>query len=191
MWRRSCAHGHETVVNAWHERPSRLQTDGYDAVVIKQPEGRDWCAVTSETLHVGDAHDWAVQPNCGAVTVFSGTVRDHAEGRDDVVALTYEAYEERTVESFQEICDELRRRWPDVERVVMWHRLGRLTLSEVSVVVAVSSPHRPVAFEAARFGIDALKVSAPIWKREEWSDGADWGTGASPLQRAHEVEGGG
>ncbi|MEC8731388.1 MAG: molybdenum cofactor biosynthesis protein MoaE [Actinomycetota bacterium] len=110
-------------------------------------------------------------------------MRDHADGRDDVVALTYEAYEEKTIDSFAAIADELRNRWPDVGRVLIWHRIGRLELCEVSVIVAVSSPHRPVAFEAARFAIDALKVSSPIWKHEEWSEGSDWGTGASPIER--------
>ena len=151
---------------------------------VQAPErDNNWFGVTSAELVAGVAHDWCIQPECGAVTLFSGTVRDHAEGRDDVVALTYEAYEEKTIDSFAEIAIELRTRWPDVGRVVMWHRIGRLELCEVSVIVAVSSPHRPVAFEAARFAIDALKVSAPIWKHEEWSDGADWGTGASPIER--------
>ena len=78
-------------------------------------------------------------------------------------------------------------RWTDVGRVAIWHRIGRLELTEVSVIVAVSSPHRPVAFEAARFAIDALKVSAPIWKHEEWSEGADWGTGASLIEDPRNV----
>jgi len=155
---------------------------------VQAPEGdNNWFEVTSAVLTAGAAHDWCVQPECGAVTLFSGTVRDHADGRDDVVALTYEAYEEKTIDSFTAIATELRTRWPDVGRVVIWHRIGRLELCEVSVIVAVSSPHRPVAFEAARFAIDALKVSAPIWKHEEWSDGSDWGTGASPIARPQDV----
>ena len=63
-----------------------------------------------------------------------------------------------------------------VGRIVLWHRIGELALGESSVVVAVSSPHRPEAFEAARFGIDALKATAPIWKKETWEGraGASW-----------------
>ena len=64
--------------------------------------------------------------------------------------------------------------WPDLSRVVLAHRTGALELGESSVVVAVSSPHRPEAFEAARFGIDTLKATMPIWKREVWKDGEDW-----------------
>jgi molybdopterin synthase catalytic subunit len=62
--------------------------------------------------------------------------------------------------------------------VALLHRVGRLDLMESSVVACVSAPHRPEAFEAARYAIDALKASAPIWKHEVWADGADWGTGA-------------
>ena len=96
----------------------------------------NWFDVTSAVLNAGVAHDWAVTPECGAITLFSGTVRDHADGRDDVVALTYEAYEEKAIDSFAAIADELRNRWPDVGRVLIWHRIGRLELCEVSVIVA-------------------------------------------------------
>ena len=140
--------------------------------------GDDWFAVTDAELPVADAYEWAVRPDCGAVVLFSGTVRDHAEGRDDVEHLTYEAYEEQVVPAFEKIVAELRRRWPTTGRVVMHHRTGRLELGESSVVVVVSSPHRPEAFEAGRYAIDALKESAPIWKHEVWADGSDWGTGA-------------
>lgn len=137
-------------------------------------------------MPIAAAYEWCVQPECGAVVLFSGTVRDHAvasdgTARSDVSSLTFEAYEEQVVPAFARIADELRHRWPTVGRVVILHRTGRLELSESSVVVAVSSPHRPEAFEAARFAIDALKASAPIWKHEVWATGSDWGTGAHAL----------
>lgn len=136
----------------------------------------------SEELSIGEAYDWAVQPTCGAVVVFSGTVRDHAEEagvrRDGVTHLVYEAYDEQVLPRFAAIVNEMRARWTDLGRVVLWHRVGRLELGESSVVVAVSSPHRPDAFTAARFAIDAVKSAAPIWKLEEWSGGRDWGTGS-------------
>ena len=136
------------------------------------------CELVHDRLDVGAVHDWAVAPSCGAVVAFSGTVRDHADGRDDVTALTYEAYEERVVPVLETIAAEMRRRWPDVARIALLHRVGRLGLGESSVLVVVSAGHRPAAFDAARYGIDALKASAPIWKREHWRDGDDWGTGA-------------
>jgi len=80
-----------------------------------------------------------------------------------------------------EIIAAARRQWPAIARVAMLHRVGRLSLLESSVLVVVSSPHRPEAFEAGRFCIDALKVAVPIWKQEEWSEGTDWGTGAHDI----------
>ena len=93
--------------------------------------------------------------------------------------LTYEAYEEEAVAKLAAVADEARRRWPVVDRVALLHRIGDLELSEASVAVVVSSPHRPEAFEAARFCIDTLKETVPIWKREHWEGGSDWATRAS------------
>lgn len=141
-----------------------------------QPTGDRWRALTANELPIGDIYQWAVRPDCGAVVLFSGTVRDHADGRDDVSSLDYEAYAEAVIPAFDKIIDEVHQRFPNVKRVAILHRTGRILLSESSVVVAVSSAHRPTAFEAARFAIDALKESVPIWKKENWSDGSDWGT---------------
>ena len=68
-----------------------------------------------------------------------------------------------------------------IERLALLHRVGDLALSEASVAVVASSPHRPEAFEAARFCIDTLKETVPIWKREHWEGGSDWG------QCAHDI----
>ena len=142
----------------------------------------NWFGLTNHSLPIGTVYEWAVRPNCGAVVLFSGTTRDHADGRDGVQHLTYEAYEEHVVSRFAEIGVELRRRWPTAGRVAILHRVGRVDIGESSVVVVVSSPHRPAAFDAARFAIDALKESAPIWKYEVWADGEDWGTRAADLR---------
>ncbi len=151
------------------------------------PFGDRWVALTTNALAVGEIYDWAVLARCGAVVVFSGTVRDHAEGRSGVSQLTYEAYEDQAIARLHAIIDELLVRWPSVGRVAMLHRTGCLELRESSVVVAVSAAHRPEAFEAARFGIDALKASVPIWKHEVWETGSDWGTGAQPAILADAV----
>lgn len=155
---------------------------------VLAPDTEDsWLALTDAELPVAAAYDWCVRPDCGAVVLFSGTVRDHAldDGgvmRDDVQHLEYEAYDEQVLPVFERITDEVRSRWPSTGRVVIWHRTGRLGLGESSVVVAASAPHRPVAFEAARYAIDAVKASAPIWKRETWATSTGvtsaWGTNA-------------
>ena len=143
--------------------------------------GEDWLALTTEPLPVGAAHDWVVRPDCGGVVLFSGTVRDHAEGRPGVTTLDYEAYEEKVVPRLAAIAAEARTRWPSVGRVALLHRTGPLAVTEVSVIVAVSATHRADAFDAARFGIDTLKETVPIWKREVWAGGESWGTGAQDV----------
>ncbi|MCB1249161.1 MAG: molybdenum cofactor biosynthesis protein MoaE [Acidimicrobiales bacterium] len=151
-------------------------------MLLAAPESGDrWIALSDAPLPVGAVHDWAVRPECGAVVVFTGTARDHAPGRPGVESLEYEAYETAAIERLDAVATEVRRRWPSAGRVALLHRTGVLAVGEAAVVVAVSAPHRPEAFEAARFGIDALKASVPIWKRETWADGASWGLEAQHL----------
>jgi molybdopterin synthase catalytic subunit len=90
-----------------------------------------------------------------------------------VTKLVYEAYAEQVEPRLTAIVEEARRRWP-VGRMALLHRVGELELGESSVIVVVSSAHRGEAFEAARFGIDTLKATVPIWKRETWDGGEDW-----------------
>lgn len=142
--------------------------------MVTPPSGRDWISLTSHPLPVDAATAWATTPACGAVVSFLGVVREQSEGRDGVRGLTYEAYEEEATCRFAEIAAEARQRWPDVERLALLHRVGDLALSETSVVVVASAPHRDEAFEAARFCIDTLKETAPIWKQEHWDGGSDW-----------------
>jgi len=150
--------------------------------------GNTWVALTAEKLEPGLLYEWAVHPSCGAIVLFSGTVRDHAEGRSDVRSLTYEAYESQVLPRFETVIAEARAQWPDIVKVAVHHRIGNLKLGESSVVVVVSSPHRPEAFEAARFLIDVLKASIPSWKKEHWAEGEDWGTNAHELVNIDECK---
>ena len=143
--------------------------------LVAPGEGDDWVALAAAPLPVAAAASWVVLPDCGATVTFTGTARDHAEGRPDVHRLEYEAYEEVAVARMGALVAELRRRWPVLGRVALLHRTGVVELGEAAVVVAVSSPHRAEAFEAARFGIDELKRTVPIWKREAWAGGESWG----------------
>ncbi len=140
-----------------------------------------WIALTREPLLVAEATAWATTPGSGAVVTFLGVVRDHADGRDDVTGLSYEAYEEEAVGRLAAVATGARDRWPEAERIALVHRLGDLELSEASVLVVVSAPHRGVAFDAARFCIDTLKETVPIWKREHWSGGSEWSEAARPV----------
>jgi molybdopterin synthase catalytic subunit len=115
----------------------------------------------------------------GAVVTFDGVVRDNTKGRR-VTSLQYEAYEPMAVKEIRRIGDEIRERWPDVERVGVIHRFGPMQISESSVVIVITSPHRRVAFEACRYAIDRLKQTVPIWKKEIFEDGEEWVEGQSP-----------
>ncbi len=152
-----------------------------DAVLPAPASGDDWIALSSAELPAVEAARWVIRPDCGAVVTFTGTARDHAPGRPDVHRLEYEAYEEPAVRRLQEIADEVRRRWPAVGRVVLLHRVGVVDLGSAAVVVGVSAPHRGDAFDAARFAIDELKSTVPIWKRESWAGGESWGLEAQHL----------
>jgi len=156
--------------------------------VIEPTAAPDWIALTVDPLPVAEATRWATTAGSGAVVAFSGVVRDHSEGRAGVTGLTYEAYEEEAVRRLGEVAAETRLRWPVVERLALLHRTGDLVLSETSVVVVVSAPHRAEAFEAARFAIDSLKETVPIWKREHWAEGSDWaecGHSLRPVRERH------
>lgn len=148
----------------------------------------DWVALTGSELSLERAADWVARPDCGAIVVFSGTVRDHAEGRPGVTELEYEAYASQVEPRLAAIAAEARRQWPGVGRLALWHRTGTLRVGESSVVVAASAGHRGDAFEAARYCIDTLKSSVPIWKRERWDGGDGWGLDAHDiLEVGHEV----
>lgn len=130
-------------------------------------------ALRTAPLDVAAAHAFVADASSGASVVFTGTVRDHAEGRD-VAGLTYEAYEELAGKRLAALADEIAAR-SRVRAVWMEHRLGDLAIGEPSVVVAVSAGHRPEAFDCCREGIDRLKAEIPIWKQEHWkAGGAHW-----------------
>jgi molybdopterin synthase catalytic subunit len=153
--------------------------------------GREPSAAETQTTHIALTRDviavdalvtWATTAASGAVVSFLGVVRDHAEGREGVRGMTYEAYEEQAARALRDVADAARARFPEIERVAIVHRIGELALSETSVAVVVSSPHRADAFDAARFCIDTLKQSVPIWKQEHWTGGSDWAVADHPIE---------
>lgn len=153
---------------------------------VAPPNDRDvWLGISAHPLSGEAATSWAITPDAGAVVSFIGVARDHSIDRDGVTALAYEAYEDQVLRVFEELVDEARTRWVEIKRVAILHRIGILSVGEAAVVVVVSSPHRDAAFEAARFCIDRLKVTAPIWKREDWSGGSDWGLDAEAIQSSN------
>lgn len=131
----------------------------------------DHFAITFAPLSLSEIYEIADDPANGAIVVMSGTVRHQTDGKP-VVALEYQAYEPMVLQVFGAIAAEIRKKWNDVNRVVIHHRTGRLQVGEISVLVAVGCPHRTEAFEACKYAIDTLKHNAPIWKKEHWADGS-------------------
>jgi len=111
----------------------------------------------------------------GAVCVFDGIVRDNTRGRETLY-LDYEAYREMALEKMRVLADEAVEKF-GVRDVALVHRLGRLYVGETSVLIVVASAHRGAGFDACRWLIDTLKKTVPIWKKEQFVDGAIWADG--------------
>ena len=133
-----------------------------------------WVALATTPLDPEAVRRWVGDPSCGALVVFTGTVRDHAPERSGVTALRYEAYESQVEPRLAACVDRVRDKVPDVVKVAAVHRIGELVVGDDAVVVAVSSPHRAEAFAAAKALIDDIKNSVPIWKFETWEGGSGW-----------------
>jgi MoaE-MoaD fusion protein len=128
--------------------------------------------ITADPLDARRLEAAVSHKGAGAICTFTGVVRDSSRGRS-VTHLEYEAYAEMASSQMRRIGEEIAERWPDA-RVAMAHRIGRLEIGEASVVVSVSCPHRAEAFAASKWGIDRLKESVPIWKKEHAADGTYW-----------------
>jgi molybdopterin synthase catalytic subunit len=121
-------------------------------------------------------------PEDGALVVFDGFVRNSFKGQPTQY-LVYEAYEPMAYAKMREIGAQIHEKFP-IHRLAIVHRLGRLEIGETSVLIAVSSPHRAAGFDACRYGIDTLKRTVPIWKKEHFVGGAVWAEGELPTQEA-------
>jgi molybdopterin synthase catalytic subunit len=132
---------------------------------------QDNFAITFAPLSVEEIYNLAEDPANGAIVVMSGTVRNQTDGKP-VISLEYQAYEPMAIVVFGAIAQQIRTQWDNVNRVVIHHRIGKLNIGEISVLVAVGCPHRGEAFAACQYAIDTLKHNAPIWKKEWFKDGS-------------------
>jgi len=128
--------------------------------------------LTSRPLDARRLEAAVAHAGAGAICTFTGVVRSSSRGRS-VTHLEYEAYAEMATAQMRKIADEIGERWPEA-RVAMAHRTGRMEIGEASVVVSVSCPHRAEAIAACKLGIDRLKETVPIWKKEHAADGTYW-----------------
>ncbi len=129
--------------------------------------------VSPEPIDLAKLHERAANPSTGAVVVFAGVTRGETAGRY-TDRLAYEAYESMACRELENLKQEAIRRWPLTDCCLV-HRLGDVPVGEASVAVLAASAHRDDAFEAARWLIDTLKETVPIWKREHYTDGTtEW-----------------
>jgi molybdopterin synthase catalytic subunit len=158
-------------------QPEQTLRDGDELCLFPPVSGgapeADWIEVTTQPLSEQAVAEAVGTPGAGGIVLFSGVVRDQTGGRR-VKYLEYEAHAPMAEAKMRQIAADLRVRWPDVARVVMIHRIGRLEIGESSVMIGVSSPHRRQAFEACHFAIDTLKETVPVWKKEYFEDGEVW-----------------
>lgn len=128
--------------------------------------------IVSHAIDARTVEAAVADPAAGAIVTFTGTTRDHNQGRR-VTGLEYEAYPGMARKELRKIADAAAERWPGT-RMAIVHRVGPVPIGEASVVIAVSAAHRHAAFEACRFAIDRLKEAVPIWKKEFFEGGEVW-----------------
>ncbi len=120
--------------------------------------------ITREPIDSTAALQQVADPDCGANLMFLGTTRRWT-GETETLELNYECYQEMAEKELHKLCTEARQRW-DLRGLCVVHRIGNVPVGQASLAVAVSSPHRGVAFDAAQWLIDTLKQVVPIWKQE-------------------------
>lgn len=128
--------------------------------------------ITEDPIEPGALFADVVRAENGAVATFAGVVRNHS-GDQQTDYLVYEAYPAMAEKKMAEIGDELQEQW-GVANVAMIHRVGKLEIGEISVLIAVASPHRAEALAACQYAIDRLKQIVPIWKKEVGVGGESW-----------------
>lgn len=129
--------------------------------------------IRESTLSVEEVWQFLAASEGGGMAIFGGTTR-RITGERVTEQLSYEAHDSMARKEMRRLAEEASSRW-ELLRVAMIHRTGVVSVSEASVLIGVASAHRGPAFEAARFLIDELKVSVPVWKKEHFADGTtEW-----------------
>ena len=133
--------------------------------------------ISPDTLSIDEAYNTILDPACGGICFFIGTVRNRNKG-ENVTHLDFETYDSMAIKEMNKIIDLSFNKY-DIKRMCIYHRSGHVGISDIAVIIGVSSVHRKAAFEACQFGIDALKETVPIWKKEFLESGSYW-VGARP-----------
>ena len=161
------------AVNAEYAGPDTVLGDGDDIALIPPVSGGcEMIEITRQPLKPDEVTAKVSKDTNGAVVTFLGVTRLFAEGKK-VLYLEYEAYEEMALKEMEKIRREVQEEW-NIEDIAIAHRKGRVDIGEISLVVAVASPHRKEAFYACHRAVDRLKETVPIWKKELFEDGYHW-----------------
>lgn len=152
-------------------RPQNSKSEGEARISA----GNHKVAIVHEKIDTPAVLEKVKYPEDGAVVVFEGIVRNNTRGRPTLY-LDYEAYEEMAIKEMDALALRAISEFK-IREVAVVHRLGRLQISETSILIVVASAHRAAAFEACRWLIDTLKRTVPIWKKEYFEDGAVWADG--------------
>ena len=162
-----------TAVNSEYATSDRVLFDEDEIALIPPVSGgEDMIEITHQPLTPEEITAKVRRDTNGAVVTFLGTTRLYAEGRK-VLYLEYETYEEMALKEMEKIRQEIQSDW-NIEDVAIAHRIGKVDIGEISLVVAVASPHRKEAFHACHQTVDRLKARVPIWKKEFFEDGYHW-----------------
>ena len=156
-------------------RPAESVMDGDEIAFLPPVSGgtdEHYFALTRDPIDPRALAARLLRGEDGAVVTFEGVVRNNSQGRR-TLWLDYECYEPMALKVMTELGCEIARTHA-IGRIAIVHRLGRLEIGETSVAVIVTAPHRRPAFEAALEGIDRLKRTVPIWKKEHFEDGEVW-----------------
>ena len=161
------------AVNAEYARGDTTLSDGDEVALIPPVSGGDGMnEITRHPLVPEEITARVRKETNGAVVTFLGTTRLFAEGRK-VVRLEYEAYEEMTLKEMEKVRLAVASQW-GLDDIAIAHRIGVVDIGEISLVIAVASPHRKEAFLACHQAVDLLKETVPIWKKEFFEDGEHW-----------------
>lgn len=141
--------------------------------------------IVKDPISIEKITNKVIRNEAGAITTFVGTVREFTYGKR-TLSLEYQAYEKMAVKMLEQIGNEIKDKWYGA-KVAISHRIGKLEISEIAVVIAVSTPHRKDAYEANEYAIERIKQIVPIWKKEIWEDGESWI--GDQLEKTHYPEG--